>query len=169
MGPECIPESQTQTPAKFYVVRLNLTSIFCQNRKIHSGYPPVLISIFLQLKTDLLKTSGRKEGDIHAAVWIPDEKVTKCMNCQVTEFSLINRRHHCRNCGNVVCHNCSSRKRVIPSGKSQDKPVRVCDKCFDKLEVSQPPETVEECTDESISSIEDYDSDDDYESADENE
>ena len=100
-------------------------------------------------------------------MWIPDIKATKCMNCQVTEFSLMNRRHHCRNCGSVVCQNCSSRKLVIP-GQFQNVPVRVCDKCFDKLSVSEPMEVDKNYP--SNTAIKDEDSEsDDFESADENE
>lgn len=44
---------------------------------------------------------------------------------------MLNRRHHCRNCGSVVCGNCSKNKFLIPS--QSKTPVRVCDTCFDGL------------------------------------
>lgn len=44
---------------------------------------------------------------------------------------MINRRHHCRNCGNVICGNCSKNKFLIPS--QSKTPVRVCDTCFEDL------------------------------------
>ena len=37
--------------------------------------------------------------------WVPDENVTKCNDCR-TEFSMLNRKHHCRNCGKIFCKNC---------------------------------------------------------------
>lgn len=41
--------------------------------------------------------------------WVKDENVNECMVCETKRFSLINRRHHCRRCGRVVCSNCSQK------------------------------------------------------------
>lgn len=75
--------------------------------------------------------AGRAPSTGHAAVWIPDTEVNKCMHCKKTQFTMINRRHHCRNCGNVICGNCSRNKFLIPS--QSKTPVRVCDTCFSDL------------------------------------
>ena len=40
------------------------------------------------------------------SIWIPNEKITNCFKCRV-EFSIINRKHHCRSCGRIFCRNCS--------------------------------------------------------------
>lgn len=48
-----------------------------------------------------------------APVWIPDALAKNCHVCQ-EEFRLYRWKHHCRICGNVVCHSCSSRVRVLP-------------------------------------------------------
>ncbi len=32
--------------------------------------------------------------------WVPDDHVTKCLQCD-SPFDMINRRHHCRMCGNI--------------------------------------------------------------------
>lgn len=39
-------------------------------------------------------------------------------------------QHHCRNCGEIFCNECSSTKMPLPSSA---KPVRVCDDCSTKL------------------------------------
>jgi hypothetical protein len=39
-------------------------------------------------------------------IWIPDNKVRKCFNCN-REFGLLYRKHHCRICGRIFCNNCS--------------------------------------------------------------
>lgn len=44
----------------------------------------------------------------NAPIWIPDSKADKCMNCS-EEFAIFRRKHHCRACGKVVCHDCSTR------------------------------------------------------------
>ena len=46
--------------------------------------------------------------------WVPDENVSVCYNCNVT-FSLLNRRHHCRNCGKIFCGLCSKYFIEIPN------------------------------------------------------
>ena len=53
------------------------------------------------------------------------------MHCEKTAFTILNRRHHCRNCGSVVCGNCSKNKFLIPS--QSKTPVRVCNTCFNGL------------------------------------
>merc|ERR1712141_353003 len=53
------------------------------------------------------------------------------MHCEKSRFTPIDRRHHCRRCGLVVCGNCSARKFLLPHISS--KPIRVCDTCYEKL------------------------------------
>lgn len=80
---------------------------------------------------DLLKKTGKKPSLEHAAVWIPDAEASICMHCRKTQFTVLNRRHHCRKCGAVVCNPCSSKKFLLPAQSS--KPLRVCLSCYDTL------------------------------------
>ncbi len=52
--------------------------------------------LLLQCIDDLLKKSGKKAPADHAAVWIPDAETNTCMHCKKVQFTLVNRRHHCR-------------------------------------------------------------------------
>ncbi|CAH8507897.1 unnamed protein product [Schistosoma turkestanicum] len=58
-----------------------------------------------------------------AAQWVKDESSTMCTNC-CTEFTTLNRRHHCRACGKLFCGSCSAYKAPLES--SGGKYERVC-------------------------------------------
>lgn len=80
---------------------------------------------------DLLRKSGKKAVEVHAAVWVPDSEAAVCMHCKKNQFTVLNRRHHCRKCGAVVCGPCSNKRFLLPNQSS--KPLRVCLTCYDSL------------------------------------
>ncbi|XP_062519706.1 uncharacterized protein LOC134194766 isoform X2 [Corticium candelabrum] len=69
------------------------------------------------------------------AVWVPDSCVNDCMGCK-KKFTTFTRKHHCRNCGKVVCGQCSSTKVDLLLFQGQtpapgtEKPERVCTDCY---------------------------------------
>lgn len=63
--------------------------------------------------------------------WQPDETATKCAHCS-KPFSLIVRKHHCRNCGIIFCDNCTSHRLRLPDYGYKDA-VRICKPCFDTI------------------------------------
>ncbi|EAZ04421.1 hypothetical protein OsI_26566 [Oryza sativa Indica Group] len=65
--------------------------------------------------------------------WVPDEAAKKCYSCAV-DFSPFNRRHHCRNCGEIFCDKCSQGRTAL-TAEDNAPLVRVCDRCM--AEVSQ--------------------------------
>uniref|UniRef100_A0A914DFK9 FYVE-type domain-containing protein n=1 Tax=Acrobeloides nanus TaxID=290746 RepID=A0A914DFK9_9BILA len=64
----------------------------------------------------------------YEAVWIPDNKATKCLmaGCD-TKFSMIQRKHHCRQCGWLICDRCVGTAPV--KIKNYDS-VKVCPQCY---------------------------------------
>ncbi|XP_057797068.1 1-phosphatidylinositol-3-phosphate 5-kinase FAB1B-like isoform X2 [Salvia miltiorrhiza] len=66
--------------------------------------------------------------------WMPDESCRVCYECD-TQFTLFNRRHHCRLCGRIFCSKCTL--NCIPTLSSEPKlppedwdKIRVCNYCF---------------------------------------
>ena len=72
---------------------------------------------------------GRVNPSHQRPPWVPDSSVAACTRCR-TSFSFELRRHHCRFCGNIFCHYCSSKSRPVLALGYAD-PVRVCDACHD--------------------------------------
>lgn len=72
--------------------------------------------------------SNNIQDDCRPPVWIPDIQAPKCMSCEAS-FTVVKRRHHCRNCGKVFCARCSANSVPLPK-YGHHKPVRVCNKCF---------------------------------------
>mmetsp|Transcript_28898 Transcript_28898/g.40683 ORF Transcript_28898/g.40683 Transcript_28898/m.40683 type:complete len:524 (+) Transcript_28898:27-1598(+) len=70
--------------------------------------------------------------------WVKDEAFLTCQVCEA-EFSFLNRRHHCRYCGKLVCKDCSNKMALIKFKSSARTkqfpgPVRVCEVCIAILE-----------------------------------
>ena len=71
------------------------------------------------------KLQGRK--------WADDSEVGDCHGCQ-RDFTLTVRKHHCRNCGQIFCNECSSKSASVGNSR---KPLRVCESCFKELNSSR--------------------------------
>ncbi len=49
-----------------------------------------------------------------ASTWDVDSDCQYCASCHKQFDNLFNRRHHCRLCGRVYCHDCSDTRSLIP-------------------------------------------------------
>lgn len=88
---------------------------------------------YASLREDFANLRVNGEGQANGSterppIWIPDVEAPKCMSCGVN-FTVVKRRHHCRNCGKVFCARCSSNSVPLPKF-GHHKPVRVCNRCF---------------------------------------
>ncbi|XP_043671933.1 hepatocyte growth factor-regulated tyrosine kinase substrate [Vespula pensylvanica] len=66
-----------------------------------------------------------------------------CHRCRIT-FTFLQRKHHCRACGQVFCAHCSSKVSTLPK-IGFEKEVRVCEACFEQ--VNKPSTTQSKETD----------------------
>lgn len=64
----------------------------------------------------------------------PFADLNNCSKCNCS-FTLFNRKHHCRNCGNTFCHECSSKTTSLPAFNIPEA-VRVCDKCYEAVKTA---------------------------------
>ncbi|KAH9158663.1 hypothetical protein LEN26_002819 [Aphanomyces euteiches] len=62
---------------------------------------------------------------VAGALWVPDAASDDCMVCH-TAFSAFRRKHHCRNCGALVCGSCSKGRLRFDGNEHKS---RVCDIC----------------------------------------
>lgn len=60
--------------------------------------------------------------------WMANKASKACLECELPFHAARRRRHHCRNCGKLVCGQCSSRSLSLPY--SGPAPQRVCDSCY---------------------------------------
>ncbi|KAL3724657.1 hypothetical protein ACJRO7_029772 [Eucalyptus globulus] len=56
--------------------------------------------------------------------WVVD--ASHCQGCS-SQFTFINRKHHCRRCGGLFCNGCTLQRMVLRG--QGDAPVRICDPC----------------------------------------
>ena len=53
--------------------------------------------------------------------WVDDRYATRCFSCH-SKFTIVRRKHHCRDCGQVFCGDC-----MIVKGKDD----KICHECYD--------------------------------------
>jgi len=74
---------------------------------------------------------GDGDGGGYAPHWIPDHASDRCRCCNA-KFTALNRKHHCRRCGHLVCGSCSKHRALIHC-----ESVRICTLCRDEEAVSR--------------------------------
>ncbi|VDM16968.1 unnamed protein product [Hydatigera taeniaeformis] len=93
---------------------------------------------FLHEAYDEVKRSGYPLPPFHESEAMFSAEVApnwkdgdECFRCKST-FTTFRRKHHCRNCGNVFCGECTTGRAGIPK-YGIEKEVRVCDNCLFEL------------------------------------
>ncbi|KAJ0180740.1 hypothetical protein K1T71_004144 [Dendrolimus kikuchii] len=95
--------------------------------------------------------SQRKQHEQEVVPWLDGSSVKLCPNCART-FNLTRRKHHCRLCGSLLCHDCSlfldinvARSIVDPSAPqtsshldhdaTEKTGLRLCEHCYNLIEL----------------------------------
>ncbi|XP_045171881.1 myotubularin-related protein 4-like isoform X2 [Mercenaria mercenaria] len=71
------------------------------------------------------------DPEVNVTRWVPDHMVTQCAGCEM-QFTVIKRKHHCRNCGKIFCHSCCNETIPLPHQMINTNE-RVCQTCYSKL------------------------------------
>ncbi|XP_038215479.1 rabenosyn-5 [Zerene cesonia] len=96
------------------------------------------------------EASQRKQHEQEVVPWLDGSSVKLCPNC-AKSFSLTKRKHHCRLCGSILCHDCSlfldlniARAIIDPSAPQPVNPnqevtekngLRLCEHCYNLIEL----------------------------------
>ncbi|XP_037346033.2 pleckstrin homology domain-containing family F member 2-like [Pungitius pungitius] len=91
----------------------------------------------------LVQKGGCRTGSDFANTWIPDYASAVCMRCS-GRFSVMQRRHHCRKCGFVVCAACSKTRAMIQH-IHPTKCLRVCTRCHSSSSTRTTQEAQQVC------------------------
>ncbi|KAH9435022.1 hypothetical protein MCOR02_003983 [Pyricularia oryzae] len=114
----------TSTGRAFYAAPITRTAITSPTTHATSFAPdPVPTTSANQPRIEISSPEGEVDGDaaerspsgtgVVLPRWQPDAEVTICPICR-TQFGWLNRKHHCRKCGRVVCNSCSPHRITIP-------------------------------------------------------
>jgi hypothetical protein len=93
----------------------------------HPALSPALRDATAPDAARLARDTGRKAdqrsspGLLTSALWMKDEDVQRCCECN-SEFTLFNRRHHCRVCGRIVDKRCCSQFYIQSQRHVDDAP-----------------------------------------------
>jgi lipid-binding SYLF domain-containing protein len=91
--------------------------------------------------TDVLENLTPAQSDVLLASepdWVKDSLCNECKICNRYFNQWSRRKHHCRFCGGVVCHDCSQYKVLLPLRFTLRETARVCIPCHQRLEPVQP-------------------------------
>ena len=85
----------------------------------------------ISLKENPQAEKMEEKKDFDKKFWVPDEDAQNCYNCGSKFFSLFNRKHHCRVCGNIFCKSCIDTFFEITIFNEKQE-LKVCGYCQEK-------------------------------------
>ena len=77
----------------------------------YDNYDNMSMSMMLETRKQIFDISIPK---ISPSIWIPSSNITHCYGC-AAQFTIWNRKHHCRICGRIFCNACTASRGRISS------------------------------------------------------
>ena len=74
----------------------------------------------------ITRTSSTTFQKDDKSLWVPDEQADICYECGNKFILVIRRKHHCRICGRIYCHDCCMK---IPN-ENDNSELLVCNSCY---------------------------------------
>ncbi|XP_059491288.1 hepatocyte growth factor-regulated tyrosine kinase substrate [Neocloeon triangulifer] len=116
---------------------LELLQVWAHAFRNSAKYRPVQDQVNI-LKTEGYQFPALKESDaMFSADTAPEWAEGECCHRCRVQFSMMQRKHHCRACGQVFCNQCSAKTSTLPKF-GIEKEVRVCESCFEKVNKPGP-------------------------------
>lgn len=105
------PSTHVKHTYEWDLAKFKNTNLYKFNLASEHHYAFVKTSLRADLKYELddINISSKEKAKVGAPAnltWQPDDSVSKCPICYLS-FTIFFRKHHCRNCGRVVCGNCA--------------------------------------------------------------
>lgn len=117
---------------------LELIQVWSHAFRNEPGYK-VVQDTFNLMKLEGYTFPTLKEADaMFSSEKAPEWKDSDCCSRCRVQFGMVQRKHHCRACGDVVCAKCSSKNSIIPKF-GIEREVRVCDSCHEKINKGGSP------------------------------
>ncbi|KAJ7980516.1 1-phosphatidylinositol-3-phosphate 5-kinase [Quillaja saponaria] len=90
------------------------------------------------IKAWIPQKTKTKPQNVSRDFWMPDQSCRVCYECD-SQFTIFNRKHHCRLCGRVFCAKCTANSIPAQSdepgtGLEDGERIRVCNYCFKQWE-----------------------------------
>lgn len=144
--PQSIPESLSSSmspSSSSYILNNNKRdSINNMSRSMDlplSNYSRQQIPIPVRSLTPMTHLHLNSNKSIRTSHWVPDSMRDNCKKCHI-QFSLWERKHHCRHCGEIFCHRDLQRKLFLNSDAQFIEQTylgkkflsKVCDLCYNQ-------------------------------------
>ncbi|KAI8908975.1 hypothetical protein EDD86DRAFT_206574 [Gorgonomyces haynaldii] len=103
MANEFVKDECQKTPYSQSVIAYSIQANLKPRKSSQNSTPPLLEHQSTKNMDDLVPPDFIARATVQ---WKPDTYSDRCMRCSEL-FTMLYRRHHCRGCGDLLCHGCA--------------------------------------------------------------